>query len=419
MNDAMATLLDIPDVKVLAVELIGDEVHIRVESTQTGTRCHNCGRQLTKPCGHGHERVVRHLPIFGRRTFIRIRPVRFECPHCQGNPTTTQQVSWCDPRSPHTRAYDEHLLLQLRNSTAADVELKEGVGYEATMGVLKRRIAEGVDWGRFKHLPVLGVDEIALKKGHGHYVAIVTARLEGDRTEVLAVLENREKATVKAFFSSIPKRLRKQVRVVCTDMYEGFIQAAKEVFSNKARVVVDRFHVAKLYRGAVDDLRKAELKRLKKTLPEAEYKSLKGAIWALRRSLENRTEADAHLLRRLFKYSPLLETTYYASGILTEIFNRAPSKRSARYQIRRWIGLVKGSGLHSFDRFLKTLDKWMEEILNYFADRQTSGFVEGLNNKIKVIKRRCYGIFNVGHLFQRIFLDLGNHHELQEEASFS
>lgn len=418
MTDTLATLLDIPDVKVLEVDLIGDEVHIHVESTQTGTRCRSCGKQLTKPCGHGRERVRRHLPVFGRPTFIPIRPLRFECPHCRERPTTTPRVSWYDPRSPHTRAYDDYLLLQLRNSTVADVELKEGVGYEAIMGVLKRRIAKQVDWKRIKHLPVVGVDEVALKKGHRDYVVIVTARI-GDRMVLLAVLKNREKATVKAFFASIPKRLRKQRRAVCTDRYEGFIQAAKEVFSTKVRVVVDRFHVAKLYRGAVDDLRKSELKRLKKELPEAEYQSLKGAMWALRRRLHNRTAEDVRLLRRLFKHSPLLELAYYAAGILTDMFNRAGSKRHARYQIRRWIGLVKGSGLSCFDSFLKTLDKWMEEILNYFVDRQTSGFVEGLNNKIKVIKRRCYGIFNVGHLFQRIFLDLGNHHEFQEETIFN
>lgn len=246
-------------------------------------------------------------------------------------------------------------------------------------------------------------------------MAIVTGRID-DRMVLLAVLENREKATVKAFFASIPKRLRKQLRAVCTDMYEGFIQAAKEVVSTKVKVVVDRFHGAKLYRGALDDLRKAELKRLKKELPEAEYQSLKGAMWALRRSLQNRSAEDVRVLRRLFKHSPLLAIAYYATGILTDIFNRARSKRHARYQIRRWIGLVKGSGLSCFDSFLKTLDKGMEEILNYFVDRQTSGFVEGLNNRIKVIKRRCYGIFNMGHLFQRIFLDLGNHHEFQEEA---
>ena len=64
------------------------------------------------------------------------------------------------------------------------------------------------------------------------------------------------------------------------------------------------------------------------------------------------------------------------------------------------------SGLKCFDSFLTTLDNWLDEITNYFLDRQTSGFQEGFNNEIKVLKRRCYGITNISHLFQRIWLDL-------------
>jgi transposase len=417
MDNTLPIPLDIPNVKVLTVKFIGDEIHITVESTVTSTRCRKCGKQLTTSCGHDRERVLRHLAILGRPTFIHIRPLRFECRTCRGNPTTTQRLPWYDSRSPHTQAYEDYLLLQLRGSTVSDVELKEAIGYEAIMGIVERRIAKRVDWKRIKRLELLGVDEITLKKGHQDYVTLITGR-SGNQALLLAVLGNREKATVKAFFASIPKRLRKHLRAVCTDMYEGFINAAKEVFSKKIKLVVDRFHVAKLYRGAVDDLRKAELKRLKKQLPEAEYKHLKGAMWALRRSLKKRTPVDVQLLRRLFQHSPLLETAYYASGILTHIFDHARSKRSARHRLQRWIYLVNGSGLTCFDKFLKTLDKWMEEILNYFVHRDSSGFVEGLNNKIKVIKRRCYGIFNIEHLFQRISLDLGNHHDLQENTVF-
>ena len=74
--------------------------------------------------------------------------------------------------------------------------------------------------------------------------------------------------------------------------------------------------------------------------------------------------------------------------------------------IKRWIISVAKSGLRCFDSFLNTLGRWWNEILNYFVARETSGFVEGFNNKIKVLKRRCYGITNVAHLFQRIYLDL-------------
>ncbi len=416
-NNTLSIPLDIPNVKVLDVKFVGDEIHISVESTQGSTACRKCGKTLTTSCGHGRERVLRHLAILGRPSFIHIRPRRFECKVCGGNPTTAQELSWAESRSPHTRVYEDYLLLMLRNSTVADVELKEGIGYEAVMGILDRRVAKGVNWKRIEHLDLLGIDEIALKKGHQDFVTLVTGRC-GDRTLLLAVLKGREKATVKTFFESIPKRLRKRPRVVCTDMYDGFVNAAKEVFSKHVKIVVDRFHVAKLYRGALDELRKTELKRLKKELPEAEYQQLKGAMWALRRSPHNRTPEDVQLLRRLFDHSPVLETAYYASGILTHIFDHAVSKRSARYHIRRWVCLVKASGLNCFDTFLNTLDKYLEEILNYFVNGDSSGFVEGLNNKVKVIKRRCYGIFNLGHLFQRIFLDFGNHHDLEDNGVF-
>jgi transposase len=62
--------------------------------------------------------------------------------------------------------------------------------------------------------------------------------------------------------------------------------------------------------------------------------------------------------------------------------------------------------LRCFDAFLSLLDSWLDLIANYFIDHQTSSFVEGLNNKLKVLKRRCYGLRNVTRLFQRLTLDL-------------
>jgi transposase len=67
-------------------------------------------------------------------------------------------------------------------------------------------------------------------------------------------------------------------------MYEGFVNAAKEVFGKRVKIVIDRFHVAKRYRSGVDSLRKHELKRLKQELSEEAYGQLKGAMWALRKS---------------------------------------------------------------------------------------------------------------------------------------
>lgn len=129
-------------------------------------------------------------------------------------------------------------------------------------------------------------------------------------------------------------------------------------------------------------------------------------MWGLRKPQHALTEDELQALECLFRHSPSLKLAYRLSQDLTEIFNQDLSPRQAQHKIKVWKKRVKHSGLTCFNGFLKTVGRYRHEILNYFLNRHTSGFVEGLNNKIKVIKRRCYGIFNVDHLYQRIYLDV-------------
>ena len=199
--------------------------------------------------------------------------------------------------------------------------------------------------------------------------------------------------------------MRATIEEVCVDMYEGFSNAVKEVLPG-AKVVADRFHVAKAYRAALDELRKIELRELKAVLKPEEYAGLKGVMWALRRNHEDLTDEELELLELLFECSPELRRAYQLREKLTRLFETSHTKESARRALRRWIGAVKKSGLSCFDKFLITLENWMDEITNYFISRLSSGWVEGFNNKIKVLKRRCYGITNPASLFRRIWLDL-------------
>jgi transposase len=249
------------------------------------------------------------------------------------------------------------------------------------------------------------LDEIALKKGHSNYVVIVTARLKDDQVKVLAVLPNREKETVKAFLSRIPIRLQRTIHTVCTDMWKAYINAAKEVLGESV-VVVDRYHVAKKYRDCADKLRKQELKRLKSELSDEQYKTIKGAMWPFRKNKTDLKPNEAKLLDRLFDYAPSLKSAYDFREKLTAIFEKKLTKTQATQAIKEWRQEVESSELTCFDPFLTTLDTYLDEITNYFLHRDSSGFVEGLNNKIKVLKRRCYGLLNLDHLFQRLFLDL-------------
>jgi len=407
MKKAQVTVpLDIPDVRVLSTEInkVG-ELIITIESTKEGTICRQCGREIKKRHGYDEWTIIRHLPVFGRPSYLRYRPRRYQCLVCEGHPTTTEQLSWRESNSPHSMVYDDHLLLQLVNATVEDVSIKEGVAYDCVLGVLERRISASVDWGQYTTLGVVGLDEIALKKGHRNYVVIVTARLAEGRVVILAVLPDRQKDTVVEFLRSIPESLKQSIHTVCCDMYEGFSEAVREELSH-VRIVIDRFHVARAYRDGLDDLRKQELGRLKKELPQVEYKQLKGSLWALRKKPTDLTPEERRTLRLLFRYSPELKQAYDLQQQLTDIFDQHISPATAKTRIRAWIKRVAKSGLRCFDKFINTLGRWWQEIINYFANRDNSGFVEGLNNKLKVLKRRCYGLFNLKHLFQRIFLDL-------------
>ena len=403
--------LDIPDVKIEQGETNKKgELIITVNSLVEGVPCHKCGKKLTKTHGFNKPILLRHLPILGRATYIRIRPHRYQCTECKSKPTTTQPCSWYDLRSPHTKAYEKHVLFQLINSTVSDISIKEDLGYEAILGIVNRHLDRAIDWKKMKRLDILGIDEISLKKGHQDFVTIITARI-GEVILILAVLEGRKKETVKEFFLSIPRRLRKTVKVVCSDMYDGFMNAAKEVFGKKVQIVADRFHVAKLYRNSLEELRKTEMKRLKKELSEAEYKKLENIMWILRKNKKDLSSDEEKTLNLLFKHSPLLQLAYDFRNELTDIFVENISKAKAKRKIADWRKKVIKSELTCFDSFLETLDKRMDEITNYFTGRYNSGFVEGMNNKIKVIKRRCYGILNPKSLFQRIHLDLTGYSE--------
>ena len=403
--------LNIPDVKILNIETTKtNDLIITVKSMKKSTKCHKCGQNITKIHGYGEAIMLRHLPILGQSVYIRLRPARFQCEDCDNQPTTTEESDWYNRRSKFTKVYEEWLMKMLINSTISDVARKESVSYDDVEGVLDRQIAAQVDWSDSTELPFFGLDEIALKKGHKDFVVIVSTRIN-DNVKILAVLPDRKKETVKRFLNLMPEPIKKTVGTVCCDMYDGYINAVKEVLGRQIKVVIDRFHVAKHYRSGVDTLRKQELKRLRKELNENDYSKLKGAMWALRKKEDALTFQDKEVLTAVFDYSPSLKQAYDFQNRLTHIFDQNLNKGEASELIEMWIQSVKLSGLTCFDRFIDTLKNNWHEILNYFYHRQrkNSGFIEGLNNKIKVIKRRCYGVFDIDRLFQRISLDLSGY----------
>jgi len=210
---------------------------------------------------------------------------------------------------------------------------------------------------------------------------------------------------------TIPERLHPTIHTFCSDMWDGYLGAIADFIAinpdSKAKIVIDRFHVAQNYRKGFDTLRKQEMRRLRNELPEAVYKELAhGMHWVLRHNYANLDENDKVRLRSLFQHTPLLHQAYTLREELTAIFNMQLSVTEGRRRLEKWCAKVERSALTCFDKFLKTLRNHLAEIVNYFDKRASSGFVEGINNKLKTITRRSYGLKRVDSLFRRLWLDL-------------
>jgi len=160
------------------------------------------------------------------------KPHHYICEDCDNRPTTTATPSWHKANSAYSIDYETHILMELVNSTITDVCIKEQLSEGSVKGIMDRHIEGTVDWSTINYIGVFGIDEIALKKGHKDYVTLITCRHEGV-VRLLSVIKGREKAKIKGFFSSIPRNLMKTVEAVCTDMYDGYVNAAKEVLKKK------------------------------------------------------------------------------------------------------------------------------------------------------------------------------------------
>ena len=409
--------LSLENVKFESVLETDTSITINISTlTPTSLLCSDCHCPIDKKHCTSNERTLRHLSIFGKKAFITYNPNRYSCESCIHKPTKTDTPNWHHQDSAFTFEYERHVLLELINSTVVDVSKTEDLSEDSILGILNRSIKSEVDWSVFTALGIVGIDEISLKKGYKNFITVITSKCDGKIT-LLAVLKGRKKATIKAFLKKIPKRLKPTIIGFCSDMYDGYVNAIKAVFKNKTLVIIDRYHVAQLYRGAVDKYRQKILRQLKKDLPDKEYEKIKNSMHILRGGNECLKPEEKQKLDTLFSHSPELKEAYSLALKLTQIYNTHMSKEDALVKINGWIKEVENSRINCFAKFIGTLKKHKNEIANYFINRHTSGFVEGLNNKIKVLKRRCYGIHNIKNLFQRLHLDISGYRIFLENTA--
>jgi transposase len=218
---------------------------------------------------------------------------------------------------------------------------------------------------------------------------------------VLEVLENREKATVLAYLKKAKEAgLLAQVEEVTTDMWDAYVEAAREAFGSEVIITIDRFHVMKNFQECLTGARR----ELQRKLSERERERLKGSRWLWATNPENLTAERRQELEALKQQFPELGKLADQRESLRALFNDATihQPEEGRKRLQAWMEQVKALGLSALNKFCTTLGNWLDKIANYFHNRSSNGRTEGFNHGLRAILWRAYGMTNFENFRLRV-----------------
>jgi len=218
---------------------------------------------------------------------------------------------------------------------------------------------------------------------------------------VLDVLESRDKAAVVAYLEKgKASGLFAELEEVTTDMWDGYVTAAKEVFGEKVRVTIDRFHVMKNFQEQLTAARR----QIQRGLAKDEAQALKGTRWLWTTNWDNLDAEQQAKLNQLKERFPLLRALADYRESLRALFEDRTIADAATgtARLKAWIESARQAGLKGLDAFCRALENWLDKIANYFVNRASNGRTEGFNHGLRTILWRAFGMTNFGHFRLRV-----------------
>jgi transposase len=386
-------IFGLEEFRINRIETSKDEIYIHAQVKAKKAHCPRCG-MCSKSVHQNHERKVRDLDILGKKCYLIFEIRRFDCDCCER--PFTERLYGIDFDSEYTKRFEDWVVKLARNNALEQVGELLGLTYERVEGIFFRAISRQVEANKGRIFKKMGIDEISMKKGSGRYIVIINDLSRGC---VIGVLRERSKVKVKEWLRGLSKKQRRKIRWVAIDMWDGYFYAVREEISH-AKIVIDRFHVQKALGEKIDKARRS----VQNKLCEEDRKELKGSRWIILKPKEKLTAEQKATLDTICQKYPQLKQLCELKEEFRDIYeNKTLSPITAREAFDKWQAKVRALGIRVLDNFLNTLNNWYCWILNYFGIRLTSGGVEGINNKIKLLKRIGFGFRNFDNFRLRIF----------------
>lgn len=354
--------------------------------------CDGCGRRVVA-VHDVSERVIRDLPLFDAETYLRVPRRRVQCPRCGPK---VERLSWLHRYARVTARLAESVVRLCQQLPIKHVAEFYGLGWDAVKELDKASLETRLGPPDLDGLEVLAMDEFAIQKGHRYATVVIDPR----RKRVLWVGRGKDRECMKVFFALLGPERAARIRAVAMDMHAAFYLEVRAQCPN-AEIVFDLFHVvAKYGRDVIDRVRVDEANRLRKDKPAR--KIIKGARWLLLRNRSNLTKrSDRIRLSELLHANRSICKAYLMRDELKHLW----AYRSFGWACRAWDDWHRRavrSRIAPLVSFARRLAVHAHGIVSHARWPLHTSLLEGINNKIKVIKRMAYGLRDDAYFFLKI-----------------
>lgn len=381
-QDYTAKLLNLEDIIITNVENICEELHISIELPRKKHICPACG-SATDYVHDYRMQTIKDVPL-ARNTFLHLRKRRYRC-------TCGKRFFEKNTFLPRYYRVTSRLVAEIIHAFEKVVPAKEiGCHYNVS-AMTAMRYFRCVNHKPTELPEVLSLDEFKGNSGGQKYNSIVA---DPRNHKVIDILPNRYENDLIRYFSQFESR--KNVKYFVCDMNPHFRQVGKICFKN-AVVVADRYHVIRQAYWAMERVRKNEQNKLSTSF----RKYFKKSKYLLTRPIEKLTGEEASKLALMLEISPRLADAYRLKNEFLTVI-RSKSSAEGRKKLVDWLSSVEVMDLPEFRDCTKAYHNWFKEILNSMDVPWSNGFIEGCNNKTKVLKRVCFGMRNFRNFRNRI-----------------
>lgn len=398
MKFPVEQILNLPEMKVLdCQEIEGAGIIITIEKAVNYCACPNCG-QTTGSIHQNHWRMIHDLPWGEKPVMLKINRRQFKCHQCKK--VFSEHLDFVEKSKGYTKRLAANIVAQILNSNIHSVAKRNDLSDEEVESMLKRQV-ETIQKINLSKVKRLGIDEIALVKGQGNYLAVI---VDLDTRQPIEIVKTRRIEEIRKILIGWGVEILEQIQEVSIDLWYPYKGLVEELMPN-ANITADRFHVMKQVNDELDNRRKAE----KKAAMSWEDKSSRQRIliglnkskYSLIKNEDSLNEEQKERLKSVQAVSPTLAKMHSLKEKFREIFEFSTAWGDSIIDLLDWMH----DAMLFFPKTIGTMIRWFGEIVGYFDGRTTSGTVEGINNKLKLIKRLGYGFRNFNNFRLRSLLN--------------